>query len=262
MMIPIQLFLKGINIKLVASCALSLTLFMPPAVLAVYQPTGDRKPVPKDRRSDGGTTRGCSGVGMPLTILASHSYIGRTISRHPTFAWFVPPDSIAKQMEFAIYEWVPNSKPKEVRTKSLRSSPGVMKLSPFSNSELGLQPGKEYFWQVVVHCDLDNPSGDLVSRASLEVVEMPTTIVQDKLNKAVNSVDKANIYAEAGFWYDALAEALKSVPASKLGELGASLLNDLANVETLAIAPELTPKERQVRQKQIENLKQIATSSR
>jgi hypothetical protein len=261
MMIPIQWFLnKRINIKLVTSYALSLALIVTPAALADYVP-GDQKPVPSDRRSDGGTTRGCSGGGMPLTVLASRNYVGRTISQHPTFAWFVPPDSTSKSMQFTIYEWIPGGKAKEVRKMFLQSSPGIMKLSPFSENEQGLQPGKEYSWKVVIHCDPDNPSGDLVSEASIEVVEMPAA-VQSKLNKAVNSAEKANIYAKAGLWYNALDEALKLAQASKLGEVGSTLLNDLAQSEVPQTTPELLSEERDAIAKWIENLKQIADSAR
>ncbi len=281
---PIQWFLnKRIKIKLVTSCALSLPLVVTPAALASrYEPgdqkpvprsirsdggttrayvPGDQKPVPPERRSGAGTTRGCSGGGMPLTVLASRNYVGRTISQNPTFAWFVPPDSASKSMQFTIYEWVPGSKPKEFRKMSLQSSPGIMKLSPFSDSEPGLQPGKEYLWQVVIHCDPDNPSGDLVGEASIEVVGMPATL-QSKLNKAVNSVEKANIYAEAGLWYNVLDEALKLAQPSKLGEVGSTLLNDLAQLEAPQTTAELSPKERDAIAKHIENLKQIADSAR
>ena len=102
MMISIQRLNKGINIKLVTSCTLILTLIVAPAVLAAYIP-GAQKPAPKDRRSDAGTTRGCSGGDMPLTVLASRNYVGRTISQHPTFAWFVPRDSASKPIQFTIY---------------------------------------------------------------------------------------------------------------------------------------------------------------
>jgi hypothetical protein len=260
-MISIQgLLNKRINVKLVTSCVLGLALIVTPAALADYVP-GDQKPVPSDRRSDGGTTRGCSGGGMPLTVLASRNYVGRTISPHPTFTWFVPGDSASKPMQFTIYEWVPGGKPKEVRKMSLQSSPGIMKLSPFSENEPGLQPGKEYSWQVVIHCDPDNPSGALVSEASIEVVGMPATF-QSKLDKAVNSAEKANIYAEAGLWYNALDEALNLAQASKLGEVGSTLLNDLAQSEAPKTTPELPPEERDAIAKWIKNLKQIADSAR
>ncbi|MEW6498593.1 MAG: DUF928 domain-containing protein [Cyanobacteriota bacterium] len=259
---PIQWFLnKRINVKLVTSCALSLALIVTPAALADYVP-GDQKPVPPERKSDTATTRGCSGGGMPLTVLASRNYVGRTISRHPTFAWFVPPDSADKSMQLIIYEWLPDGKFKEVRKKSLLSSPGIMKLSPFSENEQGLQPGKGYSWQVVIHCDPDNPSGDLVSEASIEVVGMPPAW-QSKLNKAVNSAEKANIYAEAGLWYNAIDEALKLAQASKLGEVGSTLLNDLAQSEAPQTTPELpSEQEGDAIAKWIENLKQIADSAR
>ncbi|MBD1834894.1 DUF928 domain-containing protein [Cyanobacteria bacterium FACHB-472] len=255
-----ELLNKRIKVKLVTSCVLGLALIVTPAALAGYAPS-DQKPVPPERRSDGGTTRGCSGGGMPLTTLASRNYVGRTISRHPTFAWFVPPDSASKPMQFTIYEWVPGSKPKEVRKMSLQSSPGIMKLDPFSDSELGLQRGKEYLWQVVIHCDPDNPSGDLVSKATIEVVGMPAA-VQSELNRAVNSTEKANIYAKAGLWYNALGEALKLAEPSKLGEVGSTLLNDLAQWEAPKTTPELPPKEQDAIAKRIENLKQIANNAR
>jgi hypothetical protein len=160
-------------------------------------------------------------------------------------------------MQFTIYEWVPGGKPKEIRKMSLQSSPGIMKLSPSSDSEPGLQPGKEYLWQVVIHCDPDNPSGDLVSEANVEVVGMPATL-QNELNRAVNSIEKANIYARAGLWYNALDEALKLAEPSKLGEVGSTLLNDLAQSEAPQTTPELPSKELDAIKKWIENLRQIA----
>jgi len=260
-MMSIQWFFnKRINIKRLTSCALSLTLIVAPAVLAGYAP-GEQKPPPPERRSDGGTTRGCSGGDMPLTVLAPVNYVGRTISRYPTFAWFVPNDSASKPIKLTIYEWVPGAKPQQVRQVSLQSSPGIMKLSPFSNSEQGLQQEKQYLWQIVINCDPDNPSGDLVSEANIEVVAMPAA-VQSKLNKAVNSVEKANIYAEAGLWYNALDEALKVAQASKLGEMGSTLLKDLAVSEAPKTTSQLSPKEQEARAKQIETLKQIADSAR
>ncbi len=263
MMILIQWLLnKRLNIKLATSFTLSLMLIIAPAVMADYEPSSDQKPVPEGRRSDGGTTRGCSGGDLPLTVLASRQYVGRTISPHPTLAWFVPRDSAAKPLEFKIYEWNYGDEPKEVFKKSLQSLPGVMKLSPFSENEIGLQPGKQYLWQVVIHCDSDSPSSNLASQASLEVIENPPATVQSKLNKATNSREKANIYAKAGLWYNALDEALKLAPVSHLGELGSILLNDLAKLEAQQTTPELSLKEREATEKQIESLKQIARNVR
>ena len=65
---------KRINIKLAPYWGLSLMLIVAPTALASYDP-GEQKPVPPERRSEGGTTRGCSGEGEPLTVLASPNYV-------------------------------------------------------------------------------------------------------------------------------------------------------------------------------------------
>ena len=78
------------------------------------------------------------------------------------------------------------------------------------------------------------------------------------MNKAVYSAQKANIYADADLWYNALDEALKLAQASKLGEVGSTLVNDLAKSEAAKTTQELSAKEEDAITKQIENLKQIA----
>lgn len=252
----IQWFLSR-NIKAVIGCTLSIGIIATPAVLAAYTP-GNQKPAPKHRRSNAGTTRGCSGGELALTALASRNYIGRSASQQPTFAWYVPRDSVNRSMKFIVYEQIPNAKPKAIRELSLQSSPGVMKLAP---DNLNLQLGKIYLWQAIIQCDPDNPSGDLVSEGNLEIVAIPSA-VQSKLNQASNQTEKVNIYAEAGFWYDALGEALKQAEASKLGTSGASLLNDLAQAELSSLPPDLTPQERNAITSQVAVLKQIAVSDR
>lgn len=280
MIIPIKWFPnKRLNIKVVTSCILSLALVATPAALAIpnYNGSGNDPSSGRSRTGQGGpryegsenhydgsgndpssgrtgtggaTSRGCFGGEMPLTVLASQNKMGRTISRHPTFAWFVPPDSASKQTIFTMYELVPGGKFKEVRTMSLQSSPGVMKVSPLSESEPGLDVGKEYSWQVVILCNPDSPSSALVDGGKIQVVEMPPTL-QSQLDNAVNSAEKANIYAEAGLWYDALAEALKLAEPSKLGDVGSALLKDLAKREAAETPPE-----------RIKNLERIADRTR
>ena len=261
MMVPLQWFVnKRINITLVTSCVLSVALVATPVALADYVPRGGNLPpdskTPRDvattrnytpppptprptpSPSGSGTSRGggCDGGDMPLTVLASRKYVAQTVSRRPTFAWFVP-DSRPFEVEFTITEITTGGKKgKEVLAMSLQSSPGIMKLSPFSNDAPGLEVGKDYFWQVAILCNPDSSESAIVDGASIKVVEIPAA-VQSKLNKAVDSFEKVNIYGKSGLWYDALSEALKVAKASKLGEVGSSLLKDLAHWE----APEATP---------------------
>lgn len=257
---------KRINIPYVLSLALVIT----PAALASYVPPSDQKPVPPERRSDGGTTRverrsdggtirGCNTQEeMSLTLLAPQNHVGQTISQRPTFAWFLR-GSGSFEVKFTIYELVPGSNLKEIHTNSFQSSSGIMKLAPFSKDEPGLEVGKDYVWRVVVYCEPGKPSMGFDEWASIKVVEMPPAL-PSQLDKAATSAEKANIYAKAGLWYDALGEALNLAQASQLGELGSALLEDLAKWEASQTPSNLTPEEQEKIKKHIEQLKQIAKS--
>ncbi len=236
---------------------LSLWLIGTSAVLAAYLPPSNQKPAPKTTRSDSGTTRGCRGNELPPTVLASRKFIGQTTSTHPTFAWFVA-DAQPVEIKFTIYEVSFERIPQAVYHTSLQSSPGVMILSPWSKNKPGLEFGKTYFWQVVIICDPSSPSSALFDRAHLEVVP-PSAQLQKNLDKASSSNQKVERYAEAGIWYDALAEALKLAPFSKLGEIGANLLQSLANSEISDYLRELDPQEKDTLEKRSENLRAIAT---
>ena len=250
---------KSINVPLVASYVLSLALVVTPTALASYVPPSDQKPVPPERKSDAGTTRGCNTQEeMSLTLLAPQNHVGQTISRRPTFAWFLRGSS-SFEVKFAIYELVPGGDLKEIHTKSFQSSSGIMKLASFSKDELGLEVGKDYFWRVIVYCEPGKPSIGFDEWASIKVVEMPPAL-PSQVDKAATSAEKANIYAKAGLWYDALGEALNLAQVSQLGELGSALIEDLARWEASQIPSELAPQEREKIEQHIEQLKQIVNS--
>jgi hypothetical protein len=195
---------------------------------------------------------------MSLTLLAPQNHLGQTISRRPTFAWFLR-GSGSFEVKFAIYELLQGGDLKEIYTNSFQSSSGIMKLASFSKDELGMEMGKDYFWRVIVYCEPGKPSIGFDEWASIKVVEMPPAL-PSQLDEAATSAEKANIYAEAGLWYDALSEALNLTQASQLGELGSALLEDLAGWEASQIPSNLTPEEREKIEQHIEQLKQIANS--
>jgi hypothetical protein len=74
------------------------------------------------------------------------------------------------------------------------------------------------------------------------------------LESTVNGSNKANIYAEASLWYDALGAALDLADESKLGEVGSTLLENLAELEAAGLTDEESER--------IEHLRQIANSLR
>lgn len=263
---------KCLDSRLVTIYVLSLSVLVTPAALGDYVPDPTQKPPsgstisrgpryvpPSDQQPPSDYTRSsgprgeCAAIaGIPLTALAPQKHIGQTVSTHPTFAWFVP-GSATLPIEFRLYEYEPNGKPRPIGEPiSLQSSPGIMKLSlPKDQPELAV--GKTYLWQVKIICDSDSPSLNTLARADIQVVEMPPNL-QEKLSNTKERSRIVALYAEAGLWYNALGEALGSSENTKLGEIGSILLEELVTLE----AAEATPEEH-VR---VENLRQIANNQR
>ncbi|MEQ9548327.1 MAG: DUF928 domain-containing protein [Coleofasciculus sp. G3-WIS-01] len=236
---------------------LSLSLVVTSTALAGYVPPPDQKP-PTDYTTSSGPRGGCEGDGIPLTALAPKTHLGATLSTHPTLAWFVP-DSTIKPMEFRLYEYNDQGKPQPVgQPIQLQSSPGIMMLS-LAREQLELTVGKTYLWQVVILCDSDSPSSDLIVSSDMQVVEMPL-VLEQKLAQVKPGSEKVELYAGAGFWYDAMGEALQLAPPWQLGEVAASLLRDLVNLEAAQTRPESLPSESEP----IENMRTIiqATGNR
>lgn len=240
---------KRIDSRLVTSCVLSLSMAVTPPALAEYKPPPDQRP-PSGYTTSTGPRGGCEGSGgTSLTVLAPQKHVGQTASVHPTFAWFVP-DSKPLPMEFALYKYGPDSRPKLAHKLELKSSPGIMKLS-FPKDKPALAVGQRYLWQVAILCDPNHPSSDLVAKAEIEVVEMPPTLKR-ALSTRMDRHEIIDLYAKAGLWYDALSEALETAENSRLGEVASTLLEDLAKLEE----PEAT----QVGSRQSANLRQIVRS--
>ena len=216
-----------IGIKLLSSC--TLTLMLANTVIAAYTPPPNPSR-PKGPVASGGTRTGaCSTASQAsLTVLAPISHVGKTVSKQPTFAWFVP-DAKSYPMEFTLYEYNSSGKRKEITSFDLLSKPGIMKRS-ISKNQLNLSVGKRYRWQIALLCDPNNPSKDLSAEAEFEIAPIPNNIAS-QIQQAQNSIQKAQIYAKEGFWYDALAETLKS---SKNQQFKLTLLEKLSNLEAKA----------------------------
>jgi hypothetical protein len=229
------------NPKLVSSCALILSLTIVRVAIAAYNPPPDQQPPSDYSRTSG--TRGCPQDKIPLTVLAPKKYVGHTASVYPTFAWFI---SNPYQVEFRLFELDPKNEPKLVTKPILiDSAPGINKYS-LPKEQPQLTVGKKYFWQVSIRCE----QTDLIEAADFTVVQIRMDVSQ-KLKTAKDGLEKAKIYAEAGLWYDSLAEALNSPNQPELQKLVSTLLQNLAKSEEPGVKEE--------NRKRIDNLKQIIT---
>jgi hypothetical protein len=172
------------------------------------------------------TRSGCDGTAaVPLTALAPADHVGKTTSTHPTFAWYVP-EGASRPIEFNLYEQGENDQPRLLQRVSMTSTPHVMTYTLPPN-QLELTVGRQYHWQVRLLCDPDSPSSALTIEAWMEVIPTPAAL---QMSFAMNQtpLQQAQQFAQAGIWYDALANAL----GDRSDPYWLQLLNDLVQTET------------------------------
>ncbi len=199
------------------------TRYRPPSGSRPTSPTGST-----------GTRGGCSQATMPLTALAPIAHTGQTSTTHPTFSWYVP-DQIPYPMEFTLYESSRAGRSKPIQTIGIpRSSQGIMQLS-LDPAKPGLTVGKTYRWQIAMLCNPNRPSEDVWAEATVQVVALPPE-VKTALMKTSDRRQRADLYANAGFWYDALTEILAD---STLKSEMLALLQDLVPLEAPPQADQL-----------------------
>lgn len=192
--------------KLLLSCIVIISLAIATTAEAAYKPPA--KPSRPKTATGSTSTRniGCIGTSQTnLTALAPLSHFGQTVSAQPTFAWFVP-DIEPHLMEFSLYEYGTSGKGKILKKINLQSSSGIMQLS-LAKENYRLSIGQKYLWQIALLCNPNRPSQDLVAAAVIEVVAMPPPLA-NALAQVKGPLKQAELYAEAGLWYDAMSLAL------------------------------------------------------
>lgn len=196
--------------------------------LAGYIPPVNSEPPSGSSSTDG--VRGCFSrdreINVGLVALAPQSRVGQTISTRPTFVWYVP-DTESFAMELLLYKLMPNNQYELEHKAQLQSAQGFMSYT-LPEDVLELAVGERYVWQVVQICDPDDLSNAVASGAEFEVVSPPANLADMPTD---DRVEQANRYAEAGFWYDALALVSVSPVDPSAEAFRGQLLTDLAELE-------------------------------
>ena len=208
----------------IASLMLSVLFWIAPVALAKYTPP-ENPSRPKDTGTN--TTRGgsCEATSSAtLSALVPFSHVGETISGHPTFTWFVP-DSPPSRLQFRLF----TRTGQELYTTEMQSQPGIMSVALPSNLPQ-LSIGQSYLWQVALVCDPNDLSNNVVAVAEIQVVQ-PAASLQSQLAAAQTPQQRIDLYAEAGLWYDAIAEARKASETSQNQVAVLELLDALASSE-------------------------------
>ncbi|NEP51393.1 MAG: DUF928 domain-containing protein [Moorea sp. SIO3C2] len=226
----------------------SLFLGMTTVALADYKPPPEPSR-PKTPTIISGTRGGCTKHGKAkLTTLAPQEHIGQTVSTHPTFAWFVP-ESESLPMKFQLYQVYQddvNENPQPIQNIELKTTPGIMTHS-LSEDELGLSVGQRYRWQVVIICETSHPSSAIVAEAYIDVVQESPDL-KIALAAATNPVDRSDIYAERGFWYDGFGEVVGCGDDARHIALMRNLLTDLSRIEASGKSKDGSQKSERIQQ--------------
>jgi len=181
-------------------------------------------------RTTTGTRQGsCVGnADTAFTVLGPSEMVGLSASVRPDFVWNLPASQESYPVQFRLL--APNAEgiPEPVHTEELSYKAGITKYA-LPAEVADLSPDIEYRWQVVVVCDENYLSRSLNQELSFEVVP-PAPTLQQSLQSATTAAQRALVYGEAGFWYDAIAQVAQSSDSDAQAVLQ-TLLGDLAAVE-------------------------------
>lgn len=209
----------------------------------VYKPP--KRGVPSGREG-GGTRGGYQGntsavhANLVLDVLAPGpaQVIGVTTQEQPDLYWYIS-EPVRSEIFLTINDEA------EVQPILEASLPTPMEAGAqrISLAQLGVRlvPGKIYRWYISLVQDPDYRSKDIIAGARLERRE-PDHEMQARLVHEL-SVDAAAFYAEAGYWYDAIAAISGMITAdpynSRLRHLRATLL-DQVGLQNIADRERLT----------------------
>ena len=233
------------NSNLVAICLVCLSLgIINPAFAEYKKPPSTKNDAPSSQATGLGGIRGIcqqsqnnseenSKLGN-LTALAPYTHVGHSASTNPTFTWYVP-DPEPYPIKFSLYELSltddSQNKATEIYRVELKNASGIMTHS-LPTEQANLTPGKTYLWQVTVVCNRARPSENIMVSNRVKIVETDPNI-STKISAISKSdrVAKADIYAQAGLWYDALAEVATAQNDPQAIDYTAKLVSQLAAIE-------------------------------
>ncbi|NEZ64900.1 DUF928 domain-containing protein [Leptolyngbyaceae cyanobacterium CCMR0082] len=201
---------------------LLLTLPLNPVHAQQYNPPSGSPP---QTATGSNGSRGCRGIyDVPLVGLAPTlmNHVGQTTTITPTLAWFVP---TADPYRIRVSLYTIDQENLLYETEYEDTIPGIMSFS--IPEDVGLEPDGRYLWEVNIDCDLDNPTYQEYFIAEVDIVSPPAELAA-AVALAPTASEKASLYAEAGYWYDAFKEALS---ASEDVSFVQTLLSSLAASE-------------------------------
>ena len=147
----------------------------------------------------GGATRGVARDVFVLSVLAP-DHTGLTAVEQPSLFWFIS-NPITLPLELTVMD--PRHAQPLLETPLPAPRQGGIQRVRLVDHGVRLEPGVAYRWFIAVVTDPGRRSRDILSGGAIERVDLPDAL-QSRL-AAARAQDKPAVYAEGGYWYDALA---------------------------------------------------------
>ena len=135
-------------------------------------------------------------------LTPNYSNIATTASPNPTLYFYVPPTQ-ASTGELVITDENDNEVYQTIFT--LPSQSGIAKLTV--KPETALASGKQYKWALMIICDRQYRNRDVFIEGKLEYEVLDEAIAKSLASK--KPLEKAEFYAQKGYWLDTLDNAVK-----------------------------------------------------
>ena len=154
-------------------------------------------------RRDGGTRGGCASntESQKLVALIPQENVGINASISPKLFFYVPKVEDKSTLEFVMRNEEDNLM---YEAFLLTEGSGIMSIEvPAEVTSKMLKEDENYHWYLSMICDAEQRSRDIVVEGWMrqETIDVAT----QKELKAATVVEKAEVYREQGFWFDALS---------------------------------------------------------
>lgn len=168
------------------------------------------------------------------TLLVPQNHLGLTTSSNPTFLWYLPNQNV----EVMMFEIRKAGEKEPIYAEQLQPSVGIIQLQ-LPKDKVTLEVGTEYIWSVAVPCISEGKRRKLSVEAGIKRVALSEQLT-GQLSQATTPQQKARVFAQQGYWYDALETLSNAYTANSNQSTYADILSLLDQVGL----SEITKKER------------------
>ncbi len=203
-----------LGLGLVLNAGLGFAQFSPPSNLG--------RPGNREGAATRGTCKIAAAANEPgLTALTPKSNVGLTTAANPTVFWYLPKNNY-QLGEMILYKAVASDQVMLDKTTFLLNERPT--LDSFTWANQTLLPDQDYRWVLSLICDPANPDPSQIIYVEgwIRRIEAPAPVSAALTN--AQGLNRFQIYAQAGLWYDALKTLAKQPNSPQVQEQWSKLL--------------------------------------